>query len=261
MSASHWASSINKENIIGGIFMPTIDDKLNAFNKSILDSAINSSKQIRGKLRQDSDQKLTGIKDEIKSAAEKDYLKGLREATIKRDSRVSTANINIRKSLMRARSEIMDTVLRELSESLAVFTQTAAYGDFLLKNIREAMAGAGMRYTGMRGAGSQDAGSQGVGLQGAGSQGAGLQGADMRDADDGGDGFRLYLTSRDYDAFRGEAQKIAPKIKICRCDADIIGGAIVENTREGIFADNTLKRKEELCADELMLVSGFIIDK
>ena len=224
--------------------MPTLDEKLKTFDKKINDDAILSRNLIRTQLRQESDQRMSGVKEEIDLEAEREYRKEARRAVIEKDSRISKATVDARKLLMKARSEIIESILAELSEGLAVFTQTSSYYDYLDNNAKEALTCAYLGATG--GSGDDGIGGSLAGYGGGGNYSNGL---------------RLYLTPKDYIAHSAKMRELARGVEILPGNADMIGGVKVENPSKGLYVDNTLKKKVELCIDELFLISDLNIGK
>ena len=206
--------------------MSTIDEKLYTFDKIIVEDAIRARDLIRNQLRVESEQRIADIKAEIKREAAQEYQRFTLQAAIEKDSKVSKANINTRKQLIRERNEIISSVLNDLKDRLAEFTNTAAYAGYLVQNIKEALTWAGVKTN-----------------------------------ENGGAGYILSLTPQDIDVYAEEARKYAPGIAVQTGDADMIGGTRVSNGGAGVFVDNSLKMKIELCADELFLMSGLTVDK
>ena len=206
--------------------MSTIDEKLYTFDKLIVEDAIRARDLIRNQLRQESEQRIADIKAEIKREAAQEYQKFTLQAAMQKDSKISRANISTRKQLINERNDIIASVLNDLKDRLKEFTQTDGYAGYLIQNIKEALAWAGVK---------TDEG--------------------------GGAGYILSLTPRDSDIYAEEARKYAPGISIQKGDEDMIGGVRVSNGGAGVYVDNSFKMKVELCADELFLMSGLTVDK
>jgi len=210
--------------------MPNLEDKLETLDKKILDDALEARDAIRGQLRLDSEQRMSGIKADIEREAEQQYARDTRLATIERDSRISKAAVNARKMLIGARSEIMGSVIAALTDRLAAFTRTEAYHGFLIKNMRDAL---------LRTDAQPEPRANGL---------ADTQ-PDM-----------MYLTPRDYALYSDDIRRRAAGVDIRRGGEDMIGGVSVVSARTGLSVDNTLKKKVDLCAEELFQISGLIID-
>ena len=202
--------------------MAKIDEKLITFEKIIEHEAIEIRERIREELRRESEERLTGVKEEIRKNAELAYQKDALQAQMERDSRISRAKMNARMRLTDARSDIIASTLSALTQRLAEFTESEAYRGYLLDNAGDSLDGA-----------------EKIGA---------------------GKGLRLYLTPRDYERFADEIRRRRPGVEILSGGAEMIGGVKVENAGEGLYIDNTLKRKSELCADELYHISGLTID-
>ena len=237
--------------------MPAIEDKLKSFDKIINDDAIHARNLIRAELRNDSDQRMAGVKVDIDREAENEYQKEARRAVLEKDSRISKAGIRVRKMLMQARQHIIESILYEMTEELALYTQTDAYGEYLLKNATEALrcAGAAPAPSGAT------PGPSGSSFQNERSSPYRSEGGTALGVSDDYEDVRLYLTPRDYRAYSTEVQKLAPGMAVLPGGAGMIGGVRVENTHLGLFVDNTFKKKVEMCVDDLFLISGLIIDR
>ena len=214
--------------------MPTIDEKLNAFDKIIVEDAMRARDLIRNQIHQESEQRLAEIKAGIKRDAEREVQREARRAEMEKDSRISKAGAEARKMLINARNEILASVLVDLEERLSAFTRTEAYDGYIIKNIMEAL-----KYANIKGDG---------GGNGSGGNGSGV-------------GFVLYMTPRDCEKYKSAALTCAPDITVAQAEAGMIGGVRISNDDAGVFVDNTLKKKVELCADELFLMSGLTVDR
>lgn len=217
--------------------MPTIDEKLDLLDRHILDGATRARDAIIEKLRHESDEKLANIKAEIEREASLEYQKDTVRAAYEKDSRVSKANVSARKILMNARSDIIMSVLSDLAEKCAQFAATGPYREYLLKNIGEAL-----ERVGLHGGGKPAAGAQGTGKPAAGA-------------------FYVYLTPADYDKYYEDALGAARGAEVRRGEAGMIGGARTENAGTGVYVDNTLKMKVDMCVDDLFQISGLTINK
>ena len=196
--------------------MPSIEEKLEILDKIIYDDATRARDAILAQLRQDSNQRQAGVKEEIERDAAHDYRRVSQRSIQERDSRISRANINSRKMLMSARNDIISSVLAELADRLAAFARTEEYRGFLMKNIQDALAQAGAP----------------------------------------GEGFCLYLTPADYGLYSQDARALAPFADVRAGGAEMLGGVMAQNPAAGIYIDNTLKMKVDLCVDELFKISG-----
>ena len=230
--------------------MPNLEDKLETLDKKILDDALEARDAIRGQLRLDSEQRMSGIKADIEREAEQQYARDTRLATIERDSRISKAAVNARKMLIGARSEIMGSVIAALTDRLAAFTRTEAYHGFLIKNMRDALS-----RTDAQPEPREDARSEAHKVRRTDAQpepranGLADTQPDM-----------MYLTPRDYALYSDDIRRRAAGVDIRRGGEDMIGGVSVVSARTGLSVDNTLKKKVDLCAEELFQISGLIID-
>ena len=208
--------------------MPTIEEKLNTFDKVIVEDAIRARDLIRNQLHRESAQRIAEIKDEIRRKAEQERRREEIKAEMDKDSRISKTSVDSRKMLINARNDILTSVLSDLEAKLADFTRTELYDGYMLRNMREAFEWAGIK-------------------------------TDSGDAD--GRGYVLGMTARDCEKYAETAQKFVPGITVQPDGKEMIGGVRVSNAGAGVFVDNSLKKKVELCADELFLMSGLTIDK
>ena len=233
--------------------MPSNDEKLDVLEKIIYDDATRAREAILALVRQDSDQRLAGIKEEIARDAEQDYRKESQRSLQEKDSRISKANINARKMLMSARNDIISSVLYELSERLASFTRTTEYRGYLEQNIREAYAisvgysviGAEAGANSVTGAtNGANSGSTANAILGSGAEASHVV---------------ILMTPADYEAYAAHARGLAPGADIRPGDAAMIGGVKAENAVKGVYVDNTMQKKVELCVDELYRISGLTI--
>ena len=206
--------------------MPAVEEKLAIFEKLILSDASLTRNAMLDQLRGETERTVKSVKEEIGRDAELAFQKDAQRAALDRDSQIAKADANARILLMKARSEILAGALDELSQKLAGFTQTAPYRGYLMQNIREALERAEIGKAG---------------------------------ADGNGGGFCIYLTPRDFELYAEEAAGMARGFAARRGGADMIGGVMVENAGAGIYIDNTLKKKVELCVDELFQASGLAI--
>jgi vacuolar-type H+-ATPase subunit E/Vma4 len=197
--------------------MPSIDEKLEMFNRMIIGDATKSRDAIMKQLKDEADKKLADSQAEIDREAAELSAKERLKATQQSEARISKANIGARKALMAARGEIVASVLGELRERLGEFAQSDGYGEYLANSVRETLA-----YVGP---GAAD----------------------------------VYLAPRDCERHGAAIQALYPELRLARGDAAMIGGCRVANERLGIYADNTLAKKAEMCADELYRISGLRI--
>ena len=199
--------------------MPNIETKLETFDRKIIEDAIMTRNGILGQMRRDSERKLTDMKEEIIRQTGRDYQEFTRQAISEKDSQLSKATVSSRKTLINARNGIILSALGTLSDKLSAFTQTAEYGEYFFKNFREAQELAGI-----------------------------------------GDGqYAVYLTPRDYALYADQIKKSSPGADVLTGSEDMIGGTRIENPGSGVFVDNSLKKKVELCSDELFRLSGLQI--
>ena len=136
--------------------MAAIDEKLNKFEKIIEREAIDISEQIRDELRRESEERLTGAKEEIRKAAEQAYQKETLRAETERDSQISMAKMNARKNIMNVRETIIASAMAALTNRLETFTLSEAYREYLAANIAESLRGAGRSGDGEGGGDDQD---------------------------------------------------------------------------------------------------------
>ena len=204
--------------------MPTVEEKLELFDTIIYNDAIRARDAIRDQLRHDSEQILESQKADIKREAALEYQRETLRAATDRDSRISKARINTRVRLMSTRNAIVANVLDELAQELADFTKTEAYRGYLVRSVSDAVQ-AVVAETGGSGA------------------------------------LVIYLTPDDLAAYADEARKLAPGADIRPGDADMIGGAKVESIGQGVYVDNSIKKKVEGRAEELLKISGLTIEK
>ncbi|MCL2058498.1 MAG: V-type ATP synthase subunit E family protein [Oscillospiraceae bacterium] len=209
--------------------MPTVDEKLELFDKIIYNDAVRARDAIRDQLRHDSEQILEGQKAEIKREAALEYQRETLRASNDRDSRISKARISTRITLMKTRNEIIESVLGDLSSRLAQFAGTDDYQAYLMRSVSESI-----------GAVEREARQ----IAGGAEQGE----------------IVVYLTPGDYDTYAAEIQKLAPGAEVRPGDPGMIGGARVENAGAGIYVDDSLKKKVEGRAEELLAMSGLTID-
>lgn len=229
--------------------MPSIYEKLDNLDRLIFDDATRTCDEIRNQLRQDTDQKLAGIKAEIEREYAQEYQRVTYQASLDKDARLSRANINARKMLLGARSDIIASVLDDLSERLRAFTKSDAYADYLMRCVREAVSRAGQPINTAPGAPS------------VGPAGPVWPAASAGSAADAPGDISVYLTPRDYEAYSKTVRAIAPGIDVRQGGEGLIGGALVENVRKGVYIDNTLKKKIELSVDELLQISSLTVGK
>ena len=202
--------------------MRLTEDNLIKIETVILGDAVKARDDILTRLRLDSEQKLSGVKERIAREADLEYLESARQAESDRDSRISGAKIESRGAILRERESIIAEAFAAVTKKLAKFTQTEAYRDYLAQNVREALAG-----------------------------------ADYVNAPAEPEcGVVLYLTPADYDLHGNMVGEIAPGLRVLEGDAGMIGGARAENAAAGLYVDNTLKKKAELRAGELYGICG-----
>jgi len=211
--------------------MQSIPEKLELFDRLMLSDATRARNAILDQLRSESDAAFERTKDEIEREASLACQKDIRRITAEKESRLSKANMNAKKMLINARSEILDSILGDLCQKLESFTETAQYRRFMEKNVGEALARAGLPEKGE---------------------------ADGKIEADGR-GYYIIFTPRDYGEYSDEALKYARGLQVRTGGSDMIGGVIVENLNSGVFIDNTLRTKAQLCADELFQISRLTI--
>jgi vacuolar-type H+-ATPase subunit E/Vma4 len=227
--------------------MSIIQEKLELFEKLMLGDAARSRNAILDQLRGESSATLENIISETGREASLEYQKEMQRIAAEKDSSLSKANIDSRKLLMKARGEILESVLAELSRRLVAFTRSESYGAYMAANIRVALARAGLF--------PPEATScvkEGAAVDAANSVNEGV-------AVDATGKIRVYFTPRDFGAFSAEAQRYSSGIAVMRGGEEAIGGVRVENKAEGIYIDNTLQTKVRQCSDELYQISGLTI--
>jgi len=213
--------------------MPDAEARLSALEDKIRSDAILARDAIREQLARDSEQKLTAAKTEIARDAEKLYQRETRQAEAERDSKVAMAAAESRVRLIKERNAIRESVLAALTEKLRAFTGTDGYRPYLLANVSEALAMVNA---------------------------VGAQAIADPDEEAGPRGCVIYLTPRDCAAFADDIRALAPTAEPAPGGDDMIGGVKTDNPSSGIFADNTLKKKVDLCAEEIFELCGLNID-
>ena len=122
------------------IVTPTIDEKLENFNRMILQDATASRDDVIDSLRKDTEAKLEASKAAIDREVTEVYNREVTRAIQQKESLISKAKVNARKSIISVRNEVMDSVTAELTERFRVFTKSLEYEPWLMKNIDDAVA-------------------------------------------------------------------------------------------------------------------------
>jgi len=277
--------------------MPTIEEKLDNFNRLILEDATRSRDEILAQLKAEAERKLAESKADIDREAAALVTRETSRADRDCDSSVSRASIDARKRLMGARNDIIADVLAGLSRMLRAFAGTDEYGPFLEANVREAVArvreasaprpqaGQAAGAGGLAAGGGQAVGiGQTVGLapgRGAGigaASGTAVRAGALPGAAGGGGGAGpgaggaglgeggagevvVWLTPQDFERYAGRLGKALPGAEFLLGDEGMIGGCRAANRSRGVYADNTLEKRVELCTDELFAISGLRITR
>jgi vacuolar-type H+-ATPase subunit E/Vma4 len=233
--------------------VPTIDDKLDLFEKLIISDASQIRNAMLNKLHDESDLTFESIKEEIDDEAAQAYQKDVMYAALEKDSRLSKANINSRIMLMQVRNELLASVLDELTVRLIAFTKTAAYRDFLLENIRGAIEPIRMSNSGKSGNSDKTGNSNYTGNTGntGDSYNIGNSGNSGNSYNSNATFNKLFLAPADFNTFFNEASAAAPGFAVLPGGDNFIGGVKAENAVAGIYVDNTIQKMIESRADEL----------
>ena len=122
------------------IITPSVDEKLESFNRMILKDATASRDDVLDNLRKDTEIKLEASKAAIDREITEVYNREITKAVQQKESLISKAKVNTRKSIIAVRNEIMTSVIAELTERFRAFTESPDYEPWLMKNIDDAMA-------------------------------------------------------------------------------------------------------------------------
>ncbi|MDR1440602.1 MAG: hypothetical protein LBJ10_11600 [Clostridiales bacterium] len=231
--------------------MPSIDEKLEVFNRMIIDDATKSRDAILSQLKAEADKKLADSRAEIDRNAAELLAKERLKATQQNEAKISKAHIDARKALMAARGEIVASVLAELRDMLGRFALEDGYGEYLANSVREAAAVAGGGNVGTGG---------GSGTGGYGDNSGGSGGSASNSGSNGGGGeAEILLTPSDYERHGAAIGARFQGIRLACGEASMLGGCMAINEPQGIYVDNSFSKKAEMCVGELYRISGLRI--
>ena len=122
------------------IVTPSVDEKLENFNRMILRDAAASRDNVLENLQRDTDAKLAASKAAIEREITEIYHREITKSVQQKESLVSKATVNARKSIISVRNEILDSVMADLTKRFLEFTKSPDYEAWLTNNIEDAMA-------------------------------------------------------------------------------------------------------------------------
>ena len=122
------------------IVTPSVDEKLENFNRMILRDAAASRDNVLENLQKDTDAKLASSKAAIEREITEIYHRETTKSVQQKESLVSKATVNARKSIISVRNEILDSVLADLTKRFLEFTKSPDYEAWLTNNVEDAMA-------------------------------------------------------------------------------------------------------------------------
>jgi len=104
---------------------------IDKIEKKILDDAQKQKSQIIGEAEKERSARLSQAKAELEKEKKKLLARGRREAGREKQRLVSEANLDVKRNLLRAKEELIDTVLRKAGEALEKHTLEKAYAKTL----------------------------------------------------------------------------------------------------------------------------------
>ena len=204
--------------------MPSAEQKLERFANTVVGDATRERDSILERLRAESEHKVADSIAAIDRESKERKAKAAEEASKEVAHAVAQAELAARKRLLAARDEIIATALGMLEARLADFAASDGYRGYLAENAAEALGAVGY----VAGAASGT--------------------------------FTLTLAPGDYAKHGADIAALAPGALVVAGEATQIGGCKAANTKLGLHADNSLRRKLSLCEGELLVASGLRVD-
>lgn len=204
------------------VFLSSIDEKLQHFDEIILKEAASERNRILLQIKNEQEVLINRKKQEFQEQAGDILRKELGTVEREKNNILSRAVTDGRQLLMKTRENIIDSVFDALGKKLETFVRSGSYLSFLTDSIRQActLAGNGELV--------------------------------------------VYLQKEDLERISPHIEPLKrdqPRIAALEpTDDAMIGGCRVFNKTAGIFIDNSLLKRMELCKDEFFEISGLRIE-